>query len=251
MLAIPPYLLVAIVAMISICTSATSAFAPTIHKFGHNVKSISSSPIGHINFHDNKKYRASILTTNFNTPRGISNNILFSTNNGSNSEGEDKKDADAKRKSINEKIFWAKQQALAAEMSTKADSSLKQELADKFAKRRLALTSDTFYFSILISSALWIIFPNPFVTLSYLFGAISGTAYSYGLGKYVESIGGSIDDANIEGAGVGQARFAFLILLFVVVGKYRSQGLLEIPSIMGFFTYQLASLNQGLREIDD
>ena len=136
-------------------------------------------------------------------------------------------------------------------MSTKADSSLKQELADKFAKRRLALTSDTFYFSILISSALWIIFPNPFVTLSYLFGAISGTAYSYGLGKYVESIGGSIDDANIEGAGVGQARFAFLILLFVVVGKYRSQGLLEIPSIMGFFTYQLASLNQGLREIDD
>ena len=252
MLAIPPYLLVVIAAIISICTSSTtSAFAPTIHHSGHNVRSISSSPITDINFHDNKKYRASKLTTNYNTPRGISNNILFSTNNGSNSEEEDKKDADAKRKSINEKIFWAKQQALAAEMSTKADSSLKQELADKFAKRRLALTSDTFYFSILISSALWIIFPNPFVTLSYLFGAISGTAYSYGLGKYVESIGGSIDDENIEGAGVGQARFAFLILLFVVVGKYRSQGLLEIPSIMGFFTYQLASLNQGLREIDD
>ena len=249
MLAIPPYLLVVIAAIISICTSSTtSAFAPTIHTSGQ--RSISSSPITDINFRDNK-YRASILTTNYNTPRGISDNILFSTNNGSNSEEEDKKDADAKRKSINEKIFWAKQQALAAEMSTKADSSLKQELADKFAKRRLALTSDTFYFSILISSALWIIFPNPFVTLSYLFGAISGTAYSYGLGKYVESIGGSIDDANIEGAGVGQARFAFLILLFVVVGKYRSQGLLEIPSIMGFFTYQLASLNQGLREIDD
>ena len=251
MLAIPPYLLVVIAAIISICTSSTtSAFAPTIHTSGQ--RSISSSPITDINFRDNKfKYRASILNTNYNTPRRISNNILFSTNNGSNSEEEDKKDADAKRKSINEKIFWAKQQALAAEMCTKADSSLKQELADKFAKRRLALTSDTFYFSILISSALWIIFPNPFVTLSYLFGAISGTAYSYGLGKYVESIGGSIDDANIEGAGVGQARFAFLILLFVVVGKYRSQGLLEIPSIMGFFTYQLASLNQGLREIDD
>ena len=251
MLAMSPYLLVAIVAIISICTSSTtSAFAPTIHTSGQ--RSISSSPITDINFRDNKfKYRASILNTNYNTPRRISNNILFSTNNGSNSEEEDKKDADAKRKSINEKIFWAKQQALAAEMCTKADSSLKQELADKFAKRRLALTSDTFYFSILISSALWIIFPNPFVTLSYLFGAISGTAYSYGLGKYVESIGGSIDDENIEGAGVGQARFAFLILLFVVVGKYRSQGLLEIPSIMGFFTYQLASLNQGLREIDD
>ena len=243
------YFLVAI-AILSICSSTTSAFAPTIHISGNNVKSISSSTSPIINLHDNKYYRSSILTTKYNTPRGILNNILFSTNNDSNSE-EDKKDADAKRKSINEKIFWAKQQALAAEMSTKADSSVKKEVADKFAKRRLALTSDTFYFSILISSALWIIFPNPFVTLSYLVGAISGTAYSYGLGKYVESIGGSIDDANIEGAGVGQARFAFLILLFVVVGKYRSQGLLEIPSIMGFFTYQLASLNQGLREIDD
>jgi len=77
-----------------------------------------------------------------------------------------------------------------------------------------------------------------------------GTAYSYGLGKYV--VGGSASDMDsVEGAGVGQARFAFLILLFVIVGKFRSQGLLEIPSIAGFFTYQLASLNQGLKQIDD
>jgi hypothetical protein len=55
----------------------------------------------------------------------------------------------------------------------------------------------------------------------------------------------------LQGAGVGQARFAFLILLFIFVGKFRSFGLLEIPSIMGFFTYQLASLSQGLREIND
>ena len=61
----------------------------------------------------------------------------------------------------------------------------------------------------------------------------------------------SLDDVDFEGSGVGQARFSFLIILFVSVGKFRSQGLLEIPSIMGFFTYQLASLNQGLREIDD
>ena len=68
----------------------------------------------------------------------------------------------------------------------------------------------------------------------------------------METLGGSVDDAgSVEGAGVGQARFAFLILLFVIVGKFRDQGLLEIPSIAGFFTYQLASLSQGLREIDD
>ena len=73
--------------------------------------------------------------------------------------------------------------------------------------------------------------------------------YAYGLGKYVEVVGGTIDDARaVEGAGVGQARFAFLILLFVFVGKYRSYGLQEIPSIAGFFTYQLATLSQGLKE---
>ena len=79
-----------------------------------------------------------------------------------------------------------------------------------------------------------------------------GTLYSYGLGKYVETLGGSAEDTDaVQGAGVGQARFAFLILLIVIVGKFRSQGLLEIPSIAGFFTYQIASLSQGLREIND
>jgi hypothetical protein len=126
-----------------------------------------------------------------------------------------------------------------------------REQQEKFEKRAMALTSDTLYFSILIACLLWLLFPNPFVSVSYLFGALSGTAYSYGLGKYVQTIGGSIDDVETEGAGIGQARFAFLILLFVAVGKFRDQGLLEIPSIMGFFTYQLASLGQGLREIDD
>lgn len=164
---------------------------------------------------------------------------------------DDAKEIEARKKSVRDEIFWAKQRALMVELSAKSDAGLKKENQDKFAKRRLALTSDTFYFSILIGCALWLVSSNPFVTLSYLFGALSGTAYSYGLGKYVESIGGSIDDTDVEGAGVGQARFAFLILLFVFVGKFRSQGLLELPSIMGFFTYQLASLSQGLKEYDD
>ncbi|EED96218.1 predicted protein [Thalassiosira pseudonana CCMP1335] len=165
----------------------------------------------------------------------------------------EEKEAEEEKKRIREKIFWAKQQALAAEMAAQADSGVKRENKEKFAKRRLALTSDTLYFSLLISCLLWLFSSNPFVTISYLFGATSGTAYAYGLGKYVETIGGSIDDIEEEGAGagIGSARFAFLILLFVVVGKFRDQGLLEIPSIMGFFTYQLASLGQGLREIDD
>jgi hypothetical protein len=79
-----------------------------------------------------------------------------------------------------------------------------------------------------------------------------GLAYAYGLGKYVGQIGGSATDAEtLRGAGVGQARFAFLILLFIFVGKFRSSGLLEVPTIAGFFTYQIGSLLQGLRATDE
>ena len=112
--------------------------------------------------------------------------------------------------------------------------------------------SETIYFSVLLFSGLWFIAPTPATPISYAIGATFGAAYSYGLGKYVETIGGSVDDSEeLKGAGVGQARFAFLILLFIFVGKFRSQGLMEIPSIFGFFTYQLATLSQGLRDIDD
>lgn len=162
-------------------------------------------------------------------------------------------DADAE-KSARDRIFWAKQRAFAAQLSSGADADDKRLARDKFAKRRQALTADTFYFSVLLAAGLWLVAPDPFVTASYLFGASAGTAYSFGLGKYVETIGGTIDDVSGEGAGgagVGQARFAFLILLIVFLGKFRAQGLQEIPSILGFFTYQLASLGQGLREIDD
>jgi len=156
---------------------------------------------------------------------------------------------------IAKKAFWDSQAALAASIKDMTDeeaNKLKKINSEKFAARRLALVSDTAFFSTIIFCALWSFSSSPFTALSYLLGTTLGTAYSYGLGKYVETIGGSVDDEGaIEGAGVGQARFAFLILLFVVVGKFRANGLQEIPSIFGFFTYQLASLNQGLKEIDD
>lgn len=241
----------AAVTMIFSCPSAL-AFSPTQPSAGQYVP---SPPITNINLNlrrrCNKSKRRPIqyirgVDVTQQKSSLIHNVLLSSTNNPDNEE--DEKDA---KKRIRDKIFWAKQQALAAEMSAKSDAGLKEEQREKFTRRRLALTSDTFYFSILIGSILWLVSSNPFVTISYLFGALSGTAYSYGLGKFVETIGGSIDDTEAEGAGIGQARFAFLILLFVVVGKFRSQGLLELPSITGFFTYQLASLGQGLREIDD
>jgi hypothetical protein len=224
------------------------AFAPT-QIYAVRPRCLQSSPIVRditVGDGDKKSIRRMDHGVGFAAQRATASYMTMSANSDDGVDAE----VDTK-KNVRDEIFWAKQRALAAEMSAKTDAGLKRENQEKFARRRMALTSDTFYFSILIGSLLWIVTPNPFVTISYLFGALSGTAYSYGLGKYVESIGGSIDDTDVEGAGVGQARFAFLILLFVVVGKFRSQGLLELPSIMGFFTYQLASLSQGLREIDD
>jgi hypothetical protein len=82
-----------------------------------------------------------------------------------------------------------------------------------------------------------------------MLGASLGTAYTYGLGKYVETIGGSaFDQDDVKGSGVGSARFAFLIMLFILVGRFRSDGLQEIPAIFGFFTYQISSLSQGLKD---
>lgn len=136
--------------------------------------------------------------------------------------------------------FWSQQKELMEEMTGRAERSLKDEQREKFARRRTALVADTAIFTSLILSMMWVLSANPYVSLSYALGATFGLAYSYGLGKYVETLGGSIDDAGeIQGAGIGQARFAFLILLFLFVGKFRSQGLIEIPSIAGFFTYQV------------
>lgn len=148
--------------------------------------------------------------------------------------------------------FWTKQKELAEEMAAQETSTLKEEQMIKYNQRANALVGDTAFTILLVFPTLWLCFDNPLLPLSYLLGATFGLAYCYGLGKYVATLGGSVDDANtLQGAGVGNARFAFLILLFIFVGKFRSYGLEEIPCIAGFFTYQLASLVQALKEMDE
>lgn len=148
--------------------------------------------------------------------------------------------------------FWSQQKALLEEMTQKEEKIERSEQSVKFAARQAGLVGDTAFFSAMIFSILWGTCVNPFVPISYSLGAVLGLAYCYGLGRSVETVGASIDDAGaVQGAGVGSARFAFLILLLVVVGKFRSAGLIEIPAILGFFTYQLGSLSQGVKEIND
>jgi hypothetical protein len=172
------------------------------------------------------------------------------TNNGDNDNSDD--NYDLKSIKIGDRDFWTRQKELMDEMSNASEASLKAEMQDKFAQRRLGLVGDTAYFGFFIFCLAWIVSENPMVAISYSFGATMGLAYAYGLGKYVETVGASPEKViESQGAGVGGARFAFLILLFIIVGRFRSEGLLEVPAIAGFFTYQLASLSQGLKEIND
>jgi hypothetical protein len=148
--------------------------------------------------------------------------------------------------------FWARQNTIAEQLKSSSEKSLKREQMEKYEQRSLALVGDTAYISFFLCAGVWMIFDNPLTAFSYLLGAAMGLAYTYGLAKYVAALGGSADDENtVQGAGVGGARFAFLILLFIIVGRFRDEGLQEIPAISGFFTYQIASLFQGLREIND
>lgn len=72
---------------------------------------------------------------------------------------------------------------------------------------------------------------------SFGIGSVLGLAYAVLLGRYVESVGGK------GGGGAGAARFAPVILLVALYGKYRTQ-ISIIPELLGFFCYQAASLLQ-------
>ena len=177
-----------------------------------------------------------------NSKRIISSISSFALNMDNNVE--DNGDGDSSKNN-----FWQQQRDLMKEMSESNEQSLKEENDKNYNSVQNELVVETAFFTALIFSMLWLACDNPFIPASYLFGAMFGVAYTYGLGKFVGTIGASIDDVGaIQGAGVGQARFAFLILLLLFVGKLRVYGLVEIPSIMGFFTYQIASLSQGLKE---
>jgi hypothetical protein len=168
------------------------------------------------------------------------------SSNNSNSNNNNQKD----------ELFWSQQQSLADELQRSAVQSLRQEQRERFKQKRLALVYDTAYISALIFATCWLLSSDPFTAASYVPGAILGLFYSYGLGKSVEKIGvssfDSLDNDQKEpeeaGSGFGDARLAFLILLFVLLGKFQTQGLQPFPAIAGFFTYQLASLKQGLQQ---
>jgi hypothetical protein len=204
---------------------------------------------------DHKSSAAESNLTSRRRRRFISIDPLYASSNSSSNDQDTLIKTNNKPKKKNDE-FWSQQQALADELQRSAAQSLKQEQREMFKQKRLALVYDTAYISALIFATCWLLSNDPYTAWSYLPGAVLGLAYSYGLGKSVEKIGANpmdlVDTSGKEeaGSGFGDARFAFLIILFLLLGKFQSQGLQPLPAIAGFFTYQLASLKQGLQEMD-
>tara|TARA_B110000305_G_C19193732_1_gene517839 strand:+ start:161 stop:721 length:561 start_codon:yes stop_codon:yes gene_type:complete len=147
--------------------------------------------------------------------------------------------------------FWSDQGKLLSTLKTQS----KQDSTNNFTKRRMNLVSDNLLISTIIFSLLWFVCPLANTPFSYLLGSSLGTAYSYALGKQVATIGASeIDMETVSDGATGTARFAFLIVLFILLGKFgiSKEGFLEpIPAIGGFFTYFISALVQSAKDYDE
>jgi hypothetical protein len=129
-------------------------------------------------------------------------------------------------------------------------SSTAAALAMKsYAKLRSTFLADSIFVSALGFSLAWYIGSYKDAT-SFALGSICGIAYSILLGKYVEKIGKAQKNRLVD-----TLRFAPVILLIALYGKFKTI-ISIIPELMGFFTsYQLASLlqifNDRLYDVDD
>ena len=76
---------------------------------------------------------------------------------------------------------------------------------------------------------------------SYGVGSLLGTGYAALLARYVENLG-SNGQGGVTGGG-GGARFAPVVLLILLYAKNK-EVISIIPELLGFFTFQIASLLQ-------
>ena len=145
--------------------------------------------------------------------------------------------------------FWDSQRTLLG-----ASSSLPPTPAELYKKRTTSLLLTTLSLVLPTTSLLYLLLPSPTASLSFLLGGLLGILYCRGLTSYVSMIGGSAisssGEVDLSAAGGGSARFAFLILMFVMARALPGKVEL-IEAIPGFFFYQVASVIEGQRQWEE
>lgn len=136
---------------------------------------------------------------------------------------------------------------LFAAQRAKDDDGLAAAQLDLFRRSRNQLVGDHAFVSAGVAALVWR-FGSLSNAESYVLGAAFGGAYLVLLSRYVESVG-KFGIEQMQSGGVGQARFAIVFLLVLLAGKNR-QYLDFLPLLGGFFTYQLASILQAARPVD-
>lgn len=155
--------------------------------------------------------------------------------------------ADA-RKAAMLAVFDAQENLARASEVELDPEALKRRNDAKYERRRNEVVGDHLFLGGLTLAVLWHFLPLKALE-SYGLGVLFGGAYLYLLARYVGSIGTGTLDAAKEG-GIGQARFAVVGLLIAVASKQREY-LDFIPLLTGFFSYQLATLLQAVRPVDE
>ena len=116
------------------------------------------------------------------------------------------------------------------------------EVMRDFDKARATFLKDNVFVVLLGLSATWGL-GTLIDVKSYGLGAVLGLMYALLLGRYVEQLG---TDGSTGGGG-GGARFAPVILLIALYGKFKTQFHL-VPELLGFFSYQVASFLQAFNQ---
>jgi hypothetical protein len=145
--------------------------------------------------------------------------------------------------------FWDSQRTLLG-----TSSSLPPTPFELYKKRTTSLLLTTISLVLPTTSLLYLLLPSPTASLSFLLGGLLGILYCRGLTSYVSMIGGSAinssGEVDLSAAGGGSARFAFLILMFVMARALPGKVEL-IEAIPGFFFYQIASVIEGQRQWEE
>jgi hypothetical protein len=124
---------------------------------------------------------------------------------------------------------------------TNIPAEQRDKVMDGYNNLRVTFLLDNLFISSLGLCLMWS-FGTYKDAFSYGIGSLLGLGYATLLGRYVESLGGGQG-----GGGGGAARFAPVLLLILLYSKNKEY-ISIIPEILGFFTFQIASLLQIFNE---